>query len=196
MFIQIIQGKIDDADRFHREADRWVTDLKPGASGYLGCTWGVAPDGTGFLLARFESEEAARANSDRPEQGAWWADMEKAFDQVEFIDCPEVDTMMGGGSDEAGFVQVIHGRAKAKDKARAMMSDAEEQLAEGRPDILGGLVAWHGDDAEFTQIVYFRTEAEARTGERSQADSEVDEQYREMMAGEPTFVDLTQPRFD
>ena len=33
-----------------------------------------------MLRARFESEEAAQANSDRPEQGAWWAETAKVFD--------------------------------------------------------------------------------------------------------------------
>ena len=40
----------------------------------------MTDDGTLVLLARFESEEAARANSERPEQGEWWAETEKIFD--------------------------------------------------------------------------------------------------------------------
>lgn len=196
MFIQIIQGRVRDADRFRAEADRWVTDLKPGATGYRGCTWGLADDGTGFLAARFESEQAAKGNSQRPEQSEWWAGMEPAFDDVTFQDCAEVDTMMGGGSDEAGFVQVIQGRVKDQTAARVMLRDAEGQLAEGRPDILGGLMAWHSNDGDFTQVMYFRSEEKARAGEGSPADAELDNQYQDMMATEPKFIDLRQPRFD
>jgi hypothetical protein len=100
--------------------------------------------------------------------------------------------MMGGGSDTAGFVQVIEGRAKDRESARRMMRDAEGQLTRDRPEILGGLVAWHGDDGEFTQVVYFRSEDEARAGEAEGAD----QRYQDMMAGEPTFIDLRDPHFD
>jgi hypothetical protein len=107
-----------------------------------------------------------------------------------------VDTMMGGGSDDAGFVQVITGRVKDEAAARTMIADAEEQLSSTRPDILGMTMAWHGDGGGFTQLVYFTTEAAARAGERDGADEDIDRQYQDMMAAEPTFIDLTDPRFD
>jgi len=196
MFIQIIQGPVRDADRFNREAERWAADLKPGAVGYQGCTWGLAADRTAFMAARFDSAESAKENSARPEQGDWWAAMEPAFEDVSFLDCDQIDTMLGGGSDEAGFVQVISGRAKDQASARAMLRDAEGQLSQSRPDILGGIMAWHGNDGEFTQIMYSRSEAQARSGEGSPAEAEVDNQYRDMMAIEPTFIDLDEPHFD
>jgi hypothetical protein len=196
MFVQTITGKVRDRDRFEREAARWPAELKPGAVGYLGCTWGIAADGTGFLAARFESADDAKHNADRPEQGEWWSEMEPAFDAPEFQDCAMVDTMMGGGSDDAGFVQVITGRVKDEAAARTMIADAEEQLSSTRPDILGMTMAWHGDGGGFTQLVYFTTEAAARAGERDGADEDIDRQYQDMMAAEPTFIDLTDPRFD
>lgn len=196
MFLQIIQGQVRDAAVFDREAERWPVELKPGATGYLGCTWGLTADGIGFLAAGFDSEAAALANSGRPEQGEWWAAMEKVFADVSFRDCSEIDTMMGGGSDDAGFVQVIQGRVKDQGSARSMMRDAEGQLADSRPDILGGVMAWHGDDGDFTQIVYFRSEAQARSAEDNPGESDVDDQYNDMMAVEPTFFDLAAPRFD
>ena len=196
MFVQIIKGKVNDPATFNREAERWSTDLKPGATGYLGTTWGVAADNTAFVAARFESEAAARANSERPEQGEWWAGVESAFDDVSFQDCAEVDLMMGGGSDEAGFVQVIEGRVKDQAAARAMLTEMDGRLAEMRPDILGGAMAWHGDDGTFTQLVYFRSEADAHTGESATSDTEVDNEYQNMMATEPSFIDLTEPHFD
>lgn len=196
MFIQIIRGPVRDRDLFHREAQRWPEELKPGATGYLGCTWGLGSDGVGVIAARFDSAAAAESTSGRPEQSAWWERMSKAFDDVTFHDCAEVDTMLGGGSDRAGFVQVIEGRAKDEPSAREMLRSAEGRLTEARPDLLGVVMAWHGDGGGFTQLVYFSSEADARVGERSEAENDTDDQYREMMAIEPTFTDLAKPRFD
>ena len=195
MFVQVIQGRVTDPEHHRRQQERWIDELKPGATGYLGGTWGMTPDGRGVTIARFESADAARANSDRPDQGAWWADTEKAFEDVQFQESEDVDELLGGGSDAAGFVQVIQGRVKDESAAREVFADADDRLAEMRPDILGGLMAWHGGGA-FTQVMYFRTEDEARTGERSGSDDELDQQYREMMDGEPTFLDLADPQFD
>ena len=79
MFIQVIQGKTNDKAGLLRQNERWEQELAPAAKGYLGMTGGVADDGTAIFLARFESEQAAEANSDRPEQGAWWNETAKAF---------------------------------------------------------------------------------------------------------------------
>jgi hypothetical protein len=82
MFIQVIQGKVADAAGLHAAMDRWVQKLQPGATGFLGCTAGITDDGTFIAAVRFESAEAARRNSDRPEQGAWWAETAICFDGV------------------------------------------------------------------------------------------------------------------
>jgi hypothetical protein len=195
MFIQIIRGALTDPERFQAEASRWGRDLKPGAVGYLGATWGVTADGTGFLAARFDSADSARANSERPEQGEWWAGMEPAFADVSFVDTSDIDTMMGGGSNDAGFVQVIQGRAKDQAAARSMLASVEPELRQARPDIAGVTMAWHGDDGSFTQIVYFDSEGAARGGESGEADDTA-RRYEEMMAETPTFLDISDPHFD
>src|SRR3954452_2468637 len=108
MFIQVIQGTVNDAEHLRRQLAKWRSDVKPGAAGYLGTTGGVTDDGRSIAMVRFESEDAARAHSVRPEQGAWWNETAKAFSgDVTFRDCHDVDTMLGGGSNDAGFVQVI-----------------------------------------------------------------------------------------
>src|SRR5437763_1325988 len=73
MFVQVIQGQVSDAARVRGQLDKWAEEVAPGAVGWLGSTAGVTDDGMLIALARFESEEAARRNSDRPEQAAWWA---------------------------------------------------------------------------------------------------------------------------
>src|SRR5204863_8070818 len=72
MFVQVIQGRVSDAGQARAQLDRWQTELAPSSIGWLGTTAGVTDDGTVVVLARFESEQAARQNSDRPEQSAWW----------------------------------------------------------------------------------------------------------------------------
>src|SRR3954454_19137294 len=196
MFIQIIQGKVADADLLQRQGDVWIKDLKPGAKGYLGYTGGTTPDGRTIALARFESAAAAQANSERAEQRAWWNETEKGYDGLTFHDCTEVDTLFGGGSNDAGFVQVIQGRAKDPAALRGNVKEMEPQLREARPDILGMTVAWHGDGRDFTQVVYFRSEEETRRLEKETEGSEMRQTYADMFEGEPTFYDLREPVLD
>ena len=87
-------------------------------TGYLGDTSGVAADGRSIAIVRFESEADARANSDRPEQSAWWAETEKYLgDDVSFTESSDVTPFLGGGSDKAGFVQVM--KVSGVDRARS-----------------------------------------------------------------------------
>ena len=194
MFIQFIEGKVEDAAALRRQAERWQAELAPGATGFLGSTGGVAADGTGVVVARFESEDAARRNSERPEQGAWWNETAKCFDgEPTFVDCAEVDVYREGGSDGAGFVQVILGRAKDKARLQHLDDAFNKELAELRPDVLGGVRGWNGD--RFVEVVYFTSEAEAREGERKMGEGEMAGQFQEWMGlvEEVRYVDLGDP---
>ena len=134
MFIQVIQGKVTDAEGLQAAMDRWGRDLQPGATGWLGTTGGITDDGTFVATVRFDSEEAARRNSERPEQGAWWAATEKCFDgPVTFFDCPQVDVWMNGGSDDAGFVQVVEGHTSDADRMREVMRRYADEMHAIRP---------------------------------------------------------------
>ena len=169
MFIQVISGKVKDVDAFERLGDRWEAELKPGATGYLGVTEGTTDDGRFVVLARFESKEAAQRNSERPEQGDWFAEMEKVVDDVTFHDCSRIETLFGGGKNDAGFVQVMTGTVKDAAKADAMFTraaEAEKVLGAVRPDVIGEVVAIHDDGSGYTDIVYFTSEADARSAEQ------------------------------
>jgi hypothetical protein len=197
MFMQVIQGRTRDAEGLRRQFDRWGQELAPGARGYLGSTGGVTEEGNVVLIARFENEAAARANSDRAEQGAWWSETEKYFeDAVTFRNCPEVDVTLDGGSDDAGFVQVIQGRAGDRDKLRALEAKWMPQMTEMRPDVLGSVRGWDGDT--FTEAIYFTTEAAARAGEQSmnEADNAAAEfaEYNSLVSDQ-TYTDLKDPWF-
>jgi hypothetical protein len=196
MFIQVIQGTVADREALKRSIARWQAEVKPGATGYLGSTGGITPDGRSITIVRFESEEAAEANSKRPEQSAWWGEASKAFgDDVTFHDCREVDTAFGGGTDRAGFVQVIQGRTSNQAELRRVGMEAEDELRALRPDIMGMVIGWHGDGG-FTQVVYFTSQEAARAGEAAMQDSERMKEYSALMDGEMTFFDLPEPEFD
>ena len=120
MFLQVIQGKVVDPERFSASLDRWVDELGPSADGWLGTTSGTYGDNSFIALVRFESAEAAKRNSDRPEQGQWWADFASSLDgEASFDDFDDVVLMGPGGSDEAGFVQVMRGRVADVERERA-----------------------------------------------------------------------------
>jgi hypothetical protein len=169
MFVQVISGTVTDRDGFERLGDRWEAELRPGAVGYLGVTEGTTDDGRFLVAARFESAEAAAQNSDRPEQGQWYAEMEKVVDDVIFHNCSRVETLFGGGKDDAGFVQVMRGEVKDPAKADALFArsaEAEKVLAAVRPDVIGEVIALHDDGTGYTDLVYFRSEAAARAAEQ------------------------------
>ncbi|MDT2009372.1 hypothetical protein FXW78_45940 [Rhodococcus opacus] len=194
MFIQVIEGQCSDQEELRGCMDRWDRDLKPGATGYLGSTMGFCGDGTFVCLARFESEEAARRNSARPEQGAWWAETEKCFaGPVRFLDCEDVSEFLAGGSDDARFVQIMEGHSSDVNRMRELMEQAGPQLHELRPEIIGGLMARHGD--EYVEAVYFTSEAQAREHEKLEIPDDLRSLFEEetRLAGEVTYRDLHEP---
>jgi hypothetical protein len=196
MFVQVIQGKVPDPGKLSAALDRWSQELAPGATGWLGTTAGVTDDGRFIALARFESEEAARRNSDRPEQDRWWAQTAKLFTgDATFKDSSDVIIDVVGDPDQAGFVQVMQGRGTNPDRARELMSQDSEEWAAFRPDVLGSVGAQHEGGA-YTMAIYFSSEAEAREGERKEPPPALKAQMEEMnelSIGQPDFFDLKQP---
>ena len=80
---------------------------------------------------------------------------------------------MGGGSNDAGFVQVM--KSKGVDRAEIERLDKVfEKFVDERPDILGGIRAWTGKDS-CIDVMYFTSEAEARKGEQAEMPDELKE---------------------
>jgi hypothetical protein len=123
MFVQVIRGQVSDPEQVHSALDQWAEQLAPGAAGWLGSTAGVTDDGQFVALARFESQEAARRNSDRPEQTQWWMETSKLFTgDVTFDDSSDVTADVSGDPGTAGFVQVMQGRGSDPERARELMA--------------------------------------------------------------------------
>jgi len=196
MFVQVIQGRVSDAAAMRGELDRWHHELAHGAEGYLGTTAGVTDDGEFVALVRFESEEQARRNSDRPEQGQWWEQASKLFEsEPTFRDSSDVDVDTPGDPGQARFVQVMQGRTSDPARVRELMRMDSEGWARFRPDILGSVsVGYEGGD--YTVAVYFTSEADARAGEQKAPPPELKERWDEMTGlevGTPRFLDLRDP---
>jgi hypothetical protein len=150
-----------------------------------------------ITAVRFKSPEAAKVDNDLPEQGAWFEETTKAFDgEVTFHDCQEVDEILGGGSDTAGYVQVMQGRAKDQQQMRSRTPDMEPELSKIRPDVIGGTLAWHGDGGGFTQVMYFTSAEEAHKNEQAMAETPFFQEFMSQIDGDLTFYDLTEPDFE
>jgi hypothetical protein len=194
MFIQVMQGRCTRQDEFHALSDEWRRDLAPGATGWLGGTFGFTDDDQMVAVIRFSSREAAEANSARPEQAAFAERMTALMDgPLEFHDCDDVTLMMDGGSDRAGFVQIIRGRVDDPSRMKAMMADVD-MLHQARPDVLGATLAFE-PDGTFTETIAFSSEAEARANEMKEPPAEIRAELEYAMKG-ATYYDLHKPWFE
>jgi hypothetical protein len=193
MYVQVIKGHTNDPAGLRQQFERWHTELRPGAIGFEGSTAGIADDGTFVTLARFADADTARANSDRPEQGAWWAETSAYFDgEPTFRESSDTSLLFDGGSNSAGFVQIMEGSVNDRSKAEAFETpEMLEQLRAARPDLLGGIRVWFPGD-NYVEAAYFTSEADARAGEQSDAFAGPQEEYMALF-GEMTFTDLRQP---
>jgi hypothetical protein len=196
MFAQVIQGRTSDPEIIRTATDRWVQELSPGAAGWLGSTAGVTDDGRFVVVVRFESADAARRNSERPEQGRWWEATSSAFQDVTFLDSDDVLVELTGDPGRAEFVQVMQGRVTDAERARKIMAELPpDVMAKYRPDVLGAVMIG-ADDGRWTQVVYFTSEEAARAGEQQEPPAEMVEAMQEMgslSVGETQFLDLRRP---
>jgi hypothetical protein len=202
-----------------REAlNMWERDVAPVADGWLGTTAGVTADNMFIMLTRFGSTQAARRTSDRPEQHDWWTATSKLFARdVVFHDNPLTEIALGGGSDEAGFVQIIQGRVAeaarswvlggrsdeppAYAPARVALAPRVFQLAlvqtepSLRPDMIGAVAAFDPNDDTLTEAAYFTSESAAREGERKPIPAELAALWHEWQAmlTDVRYYDLTEP---
>jgi hypothetical protein len=196
MFVQVIRGEVTDPQQLRAALDLWSDQLAAGATGWLGSTAGVTEDGRFVALVRFESDDAARRNSDRPEQHQWWMETSKLFSgDVTFLDSSDVTADVVADPNTAGFVQVMQGRGTDPERARELMGQNPDEWAAFRPDVVGSVAVGHEAGA-YTMAMYFTSEADARQGEQKEPPPALKAQMEEMgklSIGEPEFLDLRQP---
>ena len=196
MFLQVMTGETSDAEGIHRLMDRWV-ELSRAASGWLGSTTGVTDDGKFVAAGRFTSAEDAQRNSDNEAQEAWFAELVKHLDgEPQFKTYSDVETMLAGGSDDAGFVQVIEARVLDAQAVRAT-ADALDAAGDAiaRPDLIGGIAGISDDGSTVIQMMYFTSEEDARKGEAAEPPPEFVEAmsaWQEATA-DTRYLDLRDP---
>jgi hypothetical protein len=194
VFIQVIQAPCTRRDDLRTVAGSWRPELGGSATGWLGGTFGFTDDDQFIGVVRFASREDAMANSARPEQTAWAERLAATLDgPAEFRDYDDVTVFLDGGSDDAGFVQVIQGRAADRSLIGQLL-DGTDELRRMRPEIIGGTFAL-APDGSFTQTVAFTDEASARAGESVEPPPETRELLATVMAG-AQFHDLRDPWFE
>ncbi len=198
MFIQVITGTVTDRTAFERAGQSWEEKVRPTTEGFLGSTEGVTDDGRFFVAARFESAAAAAANHDRPEQLEWFREFEQTTTDVEYHNCNDIFTMLGGGADDAGFVQVMVGKVKDRakfDALNARTAELEQVFSNWRDDVLGEVLAVHDDGGGYHDIIYFTSEADARANESKPPTPEVQAAMAEMdeAADVVDYLDLRSP---
>jgi hypothetical protein len=195
-FIQVMHGQVSDRDELRSMVDQWMAELAPGATGWLGSTGGVTDEGRFMTLVRFATPEDARRNSERSDQHQWWMETSKLFTgDVTFHDCTVIEPFGAGGTDDAGFVQVMEAQVTDVPRLRELGREMDALGNLGRPDVIGGIVAIHPDNAAMTMAVYFTDEASAREGEQREAPPQVRslmDQQAQLMS-DITYFDLREP---
>jgi hypothetical protein len=189
--MQVVQAKTSDKAGVKEMWDRWNREVQPAAQGYLGATGGVTDGGDLIVIARFESAEAAERNNNIPEQQQWYSEFEKYIEgEPSFSNYTNVELDNDGGSDDAGFVQVIRVKGGDPQAFRALDEEMGPKMRELRPDVIGSVTGWEGDDV--TTVIYFTSEEEARNNESNPEFQELSKRYMEL-TGQPSFYDLTDP---
>lgn len=157
MFVQVVRGVVAGPGAAFARLDHWLEHLAPTAPGWLGTTAGVTADRELVAFVRFATAADARQSGDRVEQGLWWAGSVLLFTGDVSFDNYDGITLFGdGGSDAAGVVEVLRGRARHGTDAAELAGRLAEQAEERGRDLglIGGLVGAR-DDGSFTRASYY-----------------------------------------
>ena len=164
--------------------------------GWLGGTYGFTDDDRFLGIVRFDSAGACKEAASTSQAAILWAGAEDLFDgRPEIHESEDISMMLQGGSDSAGFVQVMKGRVADADRFRHFMTDTEmtSMLHEARPEIIGATFAIE-PDGTFTETVAFTDEAAAREGEKKEMPADMQADFESAMA-DVEFLDLHHPWF-
>ncbi len=178
MVVQLIEGRVTDPGGLPQAFEERVAALVHN-DGWLGLTAGVTAESRFVAVVRFTASGPREL----------WHGL---ADDLTVDSAPEVEQILGGGSDDAGFVQVIRGRARDPERLRSLRGDLE-RVAAYRPETIGGTMAWHDRD-RFTRTMYFTSEAAARAGPPGGFPDDMQTTIRAFLeAAELTFLDLPEP---
>jgi hypothetical protein len=194
VFIQMVQGHCSRQDEMRGLVDSWCS-MMADRPGWLGGTYGFTDDDRFLGVVRFDSSAACKESAGSTEAAMMWAGAEALFDgSCEIHESEDVSMMLDGGSDSAGFVQVMLGRVADADRLRHLVSDEmTAMLHQARPEIVGATMAIE-PDGRFVETIAFTDEASARQGEQLEMPTDVRDEISSAMAV-VEYVDLHRPWF-
>jgi hypothetical protein len=195
VFIQMVEGACREQDDMRMLVEEWCGRMAD-EPGWLGGTYGFTDDDRFIGVGRYESAAAWKQCCAAADAGMWWAAAAEMFDSApEIHQSEDVMMMLDGGSDAAGFVQVMRGKVGNPDKLRRIMTDQDmtSMLHQARPEIIGATLLIE-DDGSFTETISFTDEDSARKGEAMNMPAEVAADLQEAMA-EVNYYDLHNPWF-
>jgi hypothetical protein len=113
---------------------------------------------------------------------------------VSFLDCSDARPWLGGGDDQAGFVQIMEGRSTDVRRMHEIMDEVGERMRQARPEIIGAMLA-DASDGRYVEAIYFTSEAEARDHEKMDVPDDLRSLFEEetRLMGEVSYFDLHQP---
>lgn len=195
MFVQVIHGTVQDQPGI--EADRRRSEeLMLTAEGFLSMTGGLTADGRFIMVVLSTSASAAAGRgSSRHDQHEWWHRFSRHLASgATYHESDDITIYRGGHHDGARFVQVMQGRVKDVEAARALNERMEKDMPTQRPDILGGVTAMY-DEGYFTDVVYFSSLEDARRNEKLMEENPPPEmqEWIALLQGDLVFFDLEDP---
>ena len=195
MFIQVIQGKCTRHDELRALAEALARGAGVGAVGWLGGTYGFTDDDDFLGVVRFESREAAMANSARPEQGACAEKMMALMDgPVEFHDCDDVTLVHGRRLGRRRLRPGHPGQGRRPRAGSRRCSPTPRRSTRCAPRSSAARSP-SSPTARSPRPSRSRDEDSAREGEKIEPPAEVRSELESMMAG-ATFYDLHHPWFE
>jgi hypothetical protein len=166
MFVRVVRGHAVEPTALRPHRHSWERHVAAASDGYLGATAGVTDDNTFIAMIRFTSEVAADRCTRTADHAVAWDDVLADIRDALVEDAHPTDIWSNGGADSAGFVQIRQGVSSDPDRLRDLYVNQQPvRMGPHRPEVLGGLFAWHGD-ARSTLSAYFTSVAAARSGEK------------------------------
>jgi hypothetical protein len=113
---------------------------------------------------------------------------------VSFAETTDVEILLNGGSDRAGFVQVMTGSAADRAAIAELDGLFSAHAPAWRPDVIGGLRAWLSP-TDYVEVMYFTSEADARANEQRDPPAEVAAHvatFQQLMS-DVSYLDLAEP---
>ncbi len=191
-FVRVVRGHANDPIALRQRWWEWERPAATAGDGYLGATAGVADDNTFIAMIRFTSEAAADQCTGSADSASSWDDVLDHLRDTLVEDAHRTHIWNKGGSDDAGFVQIRRGVSSNPARLRDLYVNQQPvRMGPYRPEVLGGLFAWHGD-ARFTLSAYFTSEAAARSGENLHEFTSFYDDINAVMQ-DVTYIDLRDP---